>query len=99
MTTTFAPKVGTVVLTSCVFTDTGGVVGDPGVVECKVRTPAGVTTTYTFNPGAITQTGVGMYQLNILATEAGSWTVEWIGSGTGPNVVDCRSFSVDDACL
>lgn len=96
--TTISPKVGTVVTSSVVFS-AGGVVGDPGVVTCKVRDPAAVVVTETYNPGDITRTGAGAYELNILVTLEGMWTVEWIGSGTGPNVVECKTFLADEACI
>jgi hypothetical protein len=89
--------VGTRITTSVVFTGTDGVVADPGVVTCKVRDPSGNVDTYVGAP--IVNDGVGLYHLDITIDEAGVWTVEWIGSTTGPNVVECRSFSADEACI
>lgn len=97
--TAFNPKVGTVVTTSVVFSAAGGGVDDPGTVVCKVKDPLDVVVTETYNPGDIVRDGVGQYHLDVLVTDPGVWKVEWIGSGSGPNVVECRSFSADDACI
>lgn len=95
----FSPVVGTVVTSTVVFTTSAGAVDDPGVVECVVGAPSGATTTETYNPGNIQRTGLGVYTLNIYVSEAGLWTVQWEGSTTGPNVVECRTFTADAACL
>lgn len=93
----FAPKVGTRVTTRVTFTLPTGIVDDPGLVSCKVRDPAGTILTYVIP--AVVNDGVGQYHLDFDVTAAGLWTVEWIGDGSGPNVVDCRSFTAEAACL
>ena len=99
MSHAFTPKVGTVVRTSVVFSAIGGGADDPGTVVCKVAGPVGSPVTETYDPGDIVRDGVGQYHLDVLVTDPGLWTVEWIGSGAGPNVVECRSFTAEDACI
>ncbi len=99
MSHAFTPKVGTVVTSTCLFSAAGGGADDPGVVTCKVQGPVGPAVTETYNPGDIVRLAVGQYSLDVLVTDPGLWTVEWIGSGTGPNVVECRSFTAEDACI
>lgn len=96
MSHAFSPKVGTRVTTRASFSEAGAL-DDPGLVSCKVRTPAGVVTTYV--APSVVNDGVGLYHLDFDITESGLWTVEWIGDGSGPNVVECRSFTADPACL
>lgn len=96
---TITPKVGTVVTSSCTFTASTGGVGDPGVVTCKVKNPLDVVVVETYNPGDIVKDSVGVYHLDVLVTDPGAWTLEWIGSVSGPVVVQCAMFFADDACI
>lgn len=58
-----------------------------------------MTVTETYAPGDIVRDAVGEYHLDVLVTDPGLWTVEWIGSVSGPVVVECSSFSATEACI
>jgi hypothetical protein len=98
---------GTVVTTRCVFTNAPQSASpgpaDPGTVECKVERPNEDDTTYTY-PASIVRDGVGIYHLDIItsytdADDIGTWTCEWRGSGTGPNVVGAGIFVIDSTAI
>lgn len=94
----FSVTAGTRIRTSFTTTDLStGALADPGVVTCKVQDPALVITTNVIP--VVVQDGVGLFHLDVDVATSGAWTVEWIGSGSGPNVVECRSFKAEPACL
>lgn len=95
---TITPVVGTVITTSCAFSESG-VVADPGTVVCRIEAPDGTVTVETYDPGDIVRDGAGLYHLAVLVTAAGVWEVQWEGSGAGPNVVQCAHFAADEACI
>lgn len=63
------------------FTDLSGTVGDPTTVTCIVKTPSGASRTYTYGTDAeLTQTSTGIYNLDLLITEAGEYRYKFNGT-------------------
>lgn len=51
---------------------------DPSALTLTIRTPAGVSTIYTYGVGSeITRDSTGVYHRDVTFTEAGAWTYEW----------------------
>jgi hypothetical protein len=63
-----------------------GAPADPTTVSLTVTDPAGVTTTYTYNPGSVTRTGTGAYQELVACATPGLWQYVWIGTGAASDV-------------
>jgi hypothetical protein len=56
---------------------------DPATVLVRVKTPAGVTTTYTYGVDAqVVKEAVGRYYIDIDANAPNQWTVQWESAGT-----------------
>lgn len=68
--------VGQVARLSVAITDMGGAAADPGALRLKVKTPAGVTTTYTVGAG-IVHDGVGANHFDLALSEVGTWAWRW----------------------
>jgi hypothetical protein len=89
--------VGNLVHISVVFTTTAGAAIDPTVVKCLVRTPAGVTTTYTYGTdAALVKAAVGSYYLDVDANAEGIWNYRWYSTGTG-QAADDGVFAISDS--
>lgn len=75
--------VGDVARVAVEFTDvlTGAFV-DPSLVKAKVRTPAGVITTFTHPTSEIIKDAVGKYRIDVLLDRQGEWRVRWEGRTT-----------------
>lgn len=67
------------------------VLTDPTTVTVKIKTPSGVTTTYTYAGSTVTRDGTGRYSRTISLTEAGKW--EWQVEATG-TVVKTEAGSI-----
>lgn len=79
-------QIGEIPRITATFTDATGANVDPGALVVKIKTPAGVVTTYTFGAGAfITKDGVGVYHIDLNLTAEGSWFYRF--EGTGANQV------------
>lgn len=91
----------TVVTASVVFTDRQtGVATSPGLVTCSVEHPDESVDVYTWPAGIdIIEDSAGMFHIDIPALTAGVWTVEWVGSGSGPNVTINGSFNMDESAI
>ncbi len=50
---------------------------DPATLTLKIRTPAGVSTTYTYGASAIVRDSAGAYSYDLTFTQSGAWTYEW----------------------
>lgn len=75
--------VGSTIRASVTFTPVDSVVAtDPTTVTCKVRTPSGTTTTYTYAGGQITKDSTGVYHKDIELTEVGFYWIDFEGTGT-----------------
>lgn len=76
--------VGDVVRCTGAFTNNAGVAVDPTAVFCKVRSPDGTITTYTFGAdAALVRAAVGSFYLDVEATAAGIWYYRFYSTGTG----------------
>lgn len=63
---------------SVAITDAANAAADPGTLRLKAKTPAGVTTTYTYGVGGeIVKDAVGAYHADIALAAAGRWIWRW----------------------
>ncbi len=60
---------------------------DPGDVTLTIKSPTGVTTTYTYSLAQITRVSAGIYKKDIPCDEAGSWEYTWVGTVSASDVV------------
>jgi hypothetical protein len=57
---------------------------DPGSLQVLVKTPGGVTTTYTYPASAqIVHEGTGVFHVDVDVTEPGTWRYRWVATGVG----------------
>jgi hypothetical protein len=85
-------ELGDVAVLSVTFT-VAGTPTDPTTLTATVRKPAGTTTNYAYNPGAIIRDSVGVFHLNVAADQAGDWTYKFVGTGAAADV-ETGSFYV-----
>lgn len=69
--------VGAVARLSVVIADINGAAGDPGALRLKIKSPAGVVTTYSYAAAQITRDGTGAYHADVTLTAAGTWAYRW----------------------
>jgi len=75
---------GDLVRCSAVFMNSSDVALDPTAVTFKIKTPADVTTTYTYGTDvALVKDSTGHYHVDVSATAAGVWSYRWASTGTG----------------
>lgn len=55
---------------------------DPTTITLNITDPTGATTSYTYAASQITKTSAGVYTKDITCSTAGTWTYEWVGTGT-----------------
>ena len=61
-----------------------GVAVDPTALVCKVLSPAGTTTTYTYGTTAFpVQNAVGEYYVDVTPDAVGEWWYQFRSTGTG----------------
>lgn len=60
----------------------GGTATDPTTVSLIVTTPSQVETTYTYAASEITKSAVGVYYKDIACSEDGTWSYQWVGTGS-----------------
>lgn len=75
-----AYDIGDTIRTSASFT-VNGVATDPTTVAVSIKSPSGVTTTYTWAASQVTRNSAGNFQFDFLVTEAGRWFARWVGTG------------------
>ena len=61
---------------------------DPTTVTLRVTTPSQSTATYTYAASQITKTSTGVYTKDIPCSEAGTWSYEWVGTGSASDAID-----------
>lgn len=78
--------------TTVTFTVANGTITDPDTVTLKYKAGSAATVTWTYlGTGSIMKTGTGVYTAELDTTAlAGSWTIEWIGTGA------CAAVSVSN---
>lgn len=71
----------------------GGEETDPSTIELWTLSPAGEVETYTYETpsdppteGAMVRVSEGVYRQDVLFGEAGTWYLEWRGTGDAPTV-------------
>ncbi len=75
--------VGDLVRCTATFATSGTNV-DPSAVTFKKKTPSGTTTTLTYGTdAALVKSAVGIYYVDVSATEAGDWSYRFASTGTG----------------
>jgi hypothetical protein len=73
--------IGDVVRVTCTFTNGAGANTDPTTVTLKVKTPALVTTSYTWAGGTVTRSAAGIFYKDISLTMSGEWFYRFEGTG------------------
>ena len=58
-----------------------GVDTDPTTITLKIKTPAAVTTTYTYALGEITKSATGRYYRDVTLDQVGVWYYRFEGAG------------------
>jgi hypothetical protein len=58
-----------------------GVNTDPTTITLKIKSPAGVSTTYTFALGTVTRSDTGIYYKDLSINASGAWHYNWTGTG------------------
>ena len=69
----------------------GGVNTDPTTVTLKVKSPAGVTTTYTYALSQVSKSATGVNSKDLgpsIIDAPGAWGYRWIGTGTAAGVAE-----------
>lgn len=70
-----------------------GVATDPTAVTCKVRTPAGTITTYTYGTdAALVRDDIGIYHVDVTASSAGIWDYRFAGTGACVAATEAEFF-------
>lgn len=78
-----------VVKLKATFTDTvTDALVDPTAIALRIRTPAGVTTEYTYALAQITRESQGVYYKLVTLNQCGKWQYRWISSGTGAGAAE-----------
>lgn len=73
---------GNLVRVRAQFKNESNALADPGAIIAKVTTPAGVETTYTYGVGTdIVRESLGIYHIDIEATEPDVWSFRFVGTG------------------
>lgn len=70
---------------------------DPDTLTLTIRTPAGVSTTYTYGASAIVRDSEGAYSYEITFLESGAYTYEW--QSTNPTQVQGAIIEVQPSPL
>jgi hypothetical protein len=78
-----AYDIGDLVKVSVRFINPRGKELDPAAVSLLVKSPDGVTTTYTYSGGAVTRDKLGCFHRNITIDQAGQWFYRFVGTGGG----------------
>lgn len=77
----------------------GGVAVDPTTLVCKIKDPAGVTTTYTYGTTAFpVRVDTGEYYLDVTPTVPGDYHYQFHSTGTG-QAMDEGTFRVRESAL
>jgi hypothetical protein len=72
---------------------------DPATLTLTVRTPAGVSTTYTYGASAIVRDSAGAFHYDLTFTESGAWTYEWrstVPAQVQGGVIEVQPSPIDD---
>ena len=84
MATINAYDIGDLVRITGNLATAAGVAVDPTALVCKVLSPAGTTTTYTYGSTAFPiKNDVGEYYVDITPDAAGEWWYQFRSTGTG----------------
>ncbi len=79
------------------FETAAGVDTDPSAVYCKVKSPSGTTTTYTYGTdAALVKQATGIYYVDVSLTEPGTWHFRFYATGTGQAASE-ESFVAKDS--
>lgn len=77
------------------FQDEDRVDTDPDTVVFKVRSPTGITTSYTYNTdAALLKSSVGDYYIDVTPDQSGRWYYRWESTGTDKAIAIEGSFVV-----
>lgn len=85
-----AYDIGDLVRCAGTFASSGANV-NPSAVMFKVRSPAGVVTTYTYGQdAALVRDATGVYHVDVSADEPGDWAYRFWSTGTGQAAAEGR---------
>lgn len=74
---------------STTIRDAAGALADPTDLSLVIRDPAGVSTTYDYNPGPIVRDSVGAFHLALAAPAlAGHYEARWLSTGTNAGALE-----------
>lgn len=81
------------------FTNNAGAVQDPAVVKVVVKTPEGVSTTYTYGTDVtLIKDSTGIYHFDVDTTgKPGVWHYRWYSTGSGQSATTDSYFEVRQA--
>ena len=84
---------GTPIRLTNAYTDDAGDYVDPATVTIKVRSPAGLESSYVYGTDdEIGRSSAGNYYADITPTEGGRWFYRWITTGTGTTIANEGDF-------
>lgn len=69
---------------------------DPTAVTLKVRTPAGVSTSYTYALVQVTKLAVGKYWMELTLAESGLYHYQWLGTDPAQGVYNGSFYARED---
>jgi hypothetical protein len=76
--------VGDEVRCAAAFANSSGTPLDPTAVFCKVRSPSGTVTLYTYGvDAALVRASAGSYYVDVDASQPGKWDYRFWATGTG----------------
>jgi len=97
MATLNAYDIGDLVRVTGNLTTLAGAAADPDALICKVKSPAGVTTTYTYGTTAFpVRAEAGEYYVDVTPDTPGEWVYQFRSTGTG-QAMDEGTFIVRES--
>jgi hypothetical protein len=84
--------IGDVMRTTAKF-KVSGVLTDPTTLQFKFKTPAGVSTTYTYGTSVqVVKDETGVYHVDLPLSEDGDWKYRWVSTGTAAGAAERRVY-------
>lgn len=90
-------ELGDLITCTCTFADSDGDVHDPSAVFFKAKAPDGTTIEYQYTvDGELEKVSVGVYRVNVSASQTGWWYVRFYSTGDG-QAADEDKFGVKES--
>lgn len=91
--------IGNLIRCPAVFRDSTNVAIDPTHVYFEFKTPASVTTVYTYGTDAeLVKSSTGHYYVDVDGDEEGRWYYRWYSTGTGQAASE-SSFTIGETAF